>query len=92
MALVQAGKQFTGADLKQTAGNTAAVLSDMVEAGLAFKSQLESMPDADLLADPINLTQEEINAIKGFYIGDLPGIASALQASAWIRQLLGTGV
>ena len=40
----------------------------------------------------LGLTQPEIDAIKGFYIGDLPAIAAALQASTWIKQLLGTGV
>jgi hypothetical protein len=90
MALVQAGKQFTADDMKQTAGNVAAMITSYVEHGLSFKAQLESMLDADLVT--LGLTQEQTNAIKGFYIGDLPAIANLLQASAWIKQLLGTGV
>jgi hypothetical protein len=90
MAIVMAGKQFTEADLHQTAGNLASMIRDHVQSGLDFKVQLETWPDADLIA--LGLTQEECNAIKGFYIGDLPAIAAQLQASTWIKQLLGTGV
>jgi len=90
MPITQAGKQFTSADIKTTAGNLAAMLRDIAQDGLDFKTQLETWPDADLVT--LGLTQDEINAIKGFYVGDLPAIASALQASTWIKQLLGTGV
>jgi len=90
MPITQAGKQFTAADLQSTAGALASVLRDISQDGLDFKTQLETWPDADLIE--LGLTQDEINAIKGFYVGDLPAIAAALQASTWIKQLLGTGV
>jgi len=90
MAIVQAGKQFTAEDVKRTAGNVAGLIRDYVQDGLDFRTQLESWPDADMLA--LGLSQEEVNAIKGFFIGDLPAVAAQLQASAWIKQLLGTGV
>ena len=90
MPITQAGKQFTAADLKTTAGSLASFLTDTAKNGLDFKMQLETWPDADLI--DMGLTQDEINAIKGFYVGDLPAIAAGLQASTWIKQLLGTGV
>jgi hypothetical protein len=90
MAIVQAGRQFTAEDLKLTAGDTAALLTDTVERAQGFRIQLESWPDPDLIA--LGLSQDEINAIKGFYVGDVPGIAALLSASTWIKQLLGTGV
>jgi hypothetical protein len=90
MAIVQAGRQFTAADLKLTAGDLAALLTDTVERAQGFRVQLESWPDADLVE--LGLSQQEINAIKGFYVGDIPAIAGQLQASTWIKQLLGTGV
>jgi len=90
MAIVQAGKTFTAADLQAMAGNLASILSDTAQNGLDLKKQLESWPDADLIT--LGLTQEQINAIKGFYIGDLPAIATALSNSTWIRQLIGLGV
>jgi hypothetical protein len=90
MAIVQAGRQFTAADLKLTAGNVADQLTTIVQHGSDFRIQLESWPDADLIT--MGLSQDEVNAIKGFYVGDLPGIAAALTASTWIKQLLGTGV
>jgi len=90
MPITQAGKQFTAADIKATAGNLASMLRDISQDGLDFKVQLETWPDADLIE--LGLVQDEINAIKGFFVGDLPAIAAALQASTWIKQLLGTGV
>jgi non-ribosomal peptide synthetase component E (peptide arylation enzyme) len=90
MAIVQAGRTFTIEDLKRTAGNLAAVLTQTVQDSGDFRVQLESWPDADLIV--FGLTQEEVNAIKGFYVGDLPAIANLLQSSTWIKQLLGTGV
>ena len=90
MAIVQAGKTFTKDDLKLTAGNLAAHIRDNIQSGLDFKKQLESWPDADLIT--LGLEQAEINAIKGFYVGDLPAMADLLAASTWIKQLLGTGV
>ena len=90
MAIVQAGKTFTSDDLKHTAGTLASLIRDHVQSGLDFKTQLESWPDADLVA--LGLAQDEINAIKGFFVGDLPAIANLLAASTWIKQLLGTGV
>jgi hypothetical protein len=58
---------------------------------------LESWPDADMALLPPgpsgnSLTQPEIDVIKGYFIGDLPAIAAQLQASTWIKRLLGTGV
>jgi hypothetical protein len=90
MAIVQAGKQFTADDLKRTAGTLASSLTTIVQDGGNLSVQLQSWPDADLIT--MGLSQEEINAIKGFYIGDLPAIQNLLQASVWIKQLLGTGV
>jgi len=90
MAIVQAGKQFTAADLKNSAGHVAAMITEFVEQGMGMKAQLESWPDADLIT--LGLTQDEVNAIKGFFVGDLPAMAAQLQASSWIKQLLGTGV
>lgn len=90
MPIVQAGKQFTAEDLRATAGNLASMLRGVVQDGGDFRTQLESWTDADLVA--LGLTTEEVNAIKGFFVGDLPAIAAQLQASQWIKQLLGTGV
>lgn len=90
MAIVQAGKPVTSDSIKATAGNLATLIRDYVQDGGDFRVQLESWPDADLAA--LGLNQEEVNAIKGFFVGDLPAIAAQLQASTWIKQLLGTGV
>lgn len=90
MAIVQAGRQFTSDDLQRTAGDLAALLRDALQRGTDFRIQLESWPDADLLA--LGLAQDEVNAIKGFYVGDVPGMADAFKASSWVKQLLGTGV
>jgi hypothetical protein len=90
MPIVQAGKQFTAADLKNSAGQVAWMLTQATEDALGMKAQLESWPDPDLIE--LGLSQEEINAIKGFYVGDMPAVAAQLQASTWIKQLLGTGV
>jgi hypothetical protein len=90
MPIVQAGKQFTAEDVQRTAGDLASLLRDGVQRGNDFRIQLESWPDADLIT--LGLTQEDINAIKGFFVGDLPAIANLLTASTWIKQLLGTGV
>ena len=90
MPIVQAGKQFTAEDIKQTAGNLAAFIRDHVQSAGDFKLQLESWPDADLVA--LGLSQDEINVIKGFFVGDLPAFQQALQNSTWIKRLIGTGV
>jgi len=90
MPITQAGKPFTTFDIKLTAGNLATRLRDAAQDGLNFKAQLETWPDADLIE--MGLTQDEVNAIKGFYVGDLPAIAGAISASTWIKQLLGTSV
>jgi len=89
MPIVQAGRTFTAADLKMTAGNLASFLRDAIQNAADLRVQLESFPDADLLA--MGLTQEEINAQKGFFIGDLPAIQSAFTGSTWVKQLLGLG-
>jgi len=90
MPITQAGKQFTAADLKATGGNLASFLRDTVQDLLDFGKQLETMTDEDLIA--LGLTQNEINAQKGFVLGDVPPIAALVEASTWIKQLLGTGV
>jgi len=90
MAIVQAGRPVTGDDVKMTAGRLATMIRDAMQDGNDFRVQLESWPDPDLME--LGLTQPEINAIKGFYIGDLPQMTALLQASTWIKQLLGTGV
>jgi hypothetical protein len=90
MAIVQAGKQFTTEDLQRTAGDLASMIRDHIQSGMDFKLQLESWPDADLIA--LGLDQAEINAIKGFYVGDLPAIQAQLAQSTWIKQLVGLGV
>lgn len=90
MPIIQAGKQFTADQLQEAAGNLAAMLRDTATDGMQLKAQLETWTEADLVT--LGLTVEEINAIKGFFIGDLPTIYNALVASTWIKQLLGTGV
>jgi hypothetical protein len=90
MPIVQAGKQFTAADIKARAGDLAQMLQTHLQDGNELRAQLESWPDADLVT--LGLTQEEINAIKGFFVGDLPTMYNALVGSVWIKQLLGTGV
>lgn len=91
MAIVQAGKQFTNLELKRTAGDVADRLVTAVQDGTNFGTQLGTMTDADLIVQ-FGFTQDECNAIKGFYIGDLPAIRDLVAASLWIKQLLGTGV
>jgi hypothetical protein len=88
--IVQAGKQFSNLQLKDTAGAVATAIRDSVQNGMDLKLQLESWPDPDLIE--LGLTQPEIDAMKGFFVGDLPAIATQLQASTWIKQLLGLGV
>lgn len=90
MAIIQAGKQFTAVELQATAGNLAAHIRDHIQSAGDFKTQLETWPDADLVA--LGLDQAEINAIKGFFVGDLPTFQTALLNSQWIKQLLGLGV
>ena len=90
MAIIQGGVQFTADSLQQQAGALAVQLRDTVQRGMNLKVQLESWPDADLVT--LGLSQDEINAIKGFFVGDLPAIANLLQTSTWLKQLLGTGV
>jgi len=90
MAIVQAGKQFTADQLQATAGDTAALLRDVVARADHFRIQLETFPDPDLIE--MGLAQNEIDAIKGFYVGDMPAIKNLIAASTWIKQLLGTGV
>lgn len=90
MPLVQAGKTFTALDLQTTAGHIASLIRDHVQSGMDLKTQLESWTDADLIE--LGLAQNQIDAIKGFYIGDLPTMATQLAASAWIKQLIGLGV
>lgn len=90
MPIVQGGKQFTADQLQAQAGDLASTLRDVATRGMQLRAQLETWPDGDLIT--LGLAQEEINAIKGFFVGDLPTIYSALTGSTWIKQLLGTGV
>ena len=90
MPITQAGKQFTADDIQRTAGGVATNLRLAVQQANDFRIQLESWPDPDLVT--LGLDQNEINAIKGFYVGDIPAITALLQQSTWIKQLLGTGV
>ena len=96
MPIIQAGKQFTADDLQRDAGDLASLLMSVTTRGMHMKAQLETWTDADLIAlapGPTGnaLTQEEVDAIKGFYVGDLPAIHAALTSSTWIKKLLGTG-
>jgi hypothetical protein len=90
MPIVQAGKQFTPDDIQRNAGDLATMLRDALARSNEFRVQLESWPDGDLVA--LGLTQDEINAIKGFFVGDLPALYNGFAASVWVKQLLGTGV
>lgn len=90
MAIVQAGRQFTADDLENTAGALATNLRNAVSQANEFRVQLESWTDPDLVT--LGLTQEQVNAMKGFFIGDMPGITNLMQASTWLKQLLGTGI
>src|SRR4029453_14610394 len=90
MAIVQAGKQFTVDDIQRTAGELAAILRDALARSDHFRIQLESWPDAVLVG--MGRAQEEVNPIKGFFIGDLPTIRDPFTGSTWVKQLLGTGV
>jgi hypothetical protein len=90
MAIVQGGRQFTADQIQQTAGDLASLTRDTLQRSNDFRIQLESWPDADLVV--LGLTQEEINAIKGYFVGDLPALSAAFSGSVWVKQLLGTGV
>lgn len=90
MAIVMAGKVFDKDDVKEAAGNIAAHLVNFAQQGTNFSTQLQTMQDADLIT--LGLTQSEVDAIKGFFVGDLPTITTALQNSIWIKKLLGIGV
>lgn len=89
MAIVQGGKQFTADDLKFTAGQVATVMRNAIQSAWAYRLQLESWPDPDLVE--LGLTQDQINAQKGFYLGDMTDIYDKFINSAWVKQLLGTG-
>lgn len=90
MAIVQAGRQFTAEDLQRTAGDLASLLRDAATRGMQLKAQLETWTEADLIT--LGLALEEVNAIKGFFVADVPPIYTAISDSLWIKQLLGTGV
>jgi hypothetical protein len=90
MPIIQAGKQFTKDDLLRTAGDLASMIRDHVQSGGDFAIQLQTWTDADLLA--LGLAQEQVDAIKGFYVGDLPALQASLAASTWLKQLVGLGV
>ena len=90
MPIVQAGHQFTADDLERTAGTLATNLRKALQDASNFRVQLESWPDADLVT--LGLAQEQINAQKGFFVGDLPALVDGFTASTWVKQLLGVGV
>jgi hypothetical protein len=90
MAIVMAGKQFTADQMQSQAGDLASLLRDTLERSNNYRIQLESMPDADLIE--LGLSQEEVNAIKGYFIGDIPTLFNQFASSSWVKQLLGTGV
>ena len=90
MPIVQAGKQFTAETVLQTSGNLAAMLVDTVQSGSDFGGQMNTMADADLVA--LGLSQEQIAAIKGFYVSELAPIAALIRDSFFLRSLIGLGV
>lgn len=90
MPIVQAGKQFTKDDLLATAGTLASMITDHIQSASDFSVQLQTWTDADLLE--LGLHQDQVDAIKGFYVGDLAPIKTALQASTWLKKLVGLGV
>lgn len=90
MPIVQAGRQFDEEELKRTAGMLATNLRNALNQADDFRMQLASWPDADLIT--LGLDQPQINALKGFYVGDLPPIYTAFVNSAWVKQLLGLGI
>ena len=90
MAIVQAGKPFNAADLKFAAGNIAAHLRDLFQQAEQLRGQLATMADADLVI--LGLTQAEVDAIKGLYVGDLPAIRTSFNSAGWLPKLLGLGV
>jgi hypothetical protein len=89
MAIVQAGKQFTAADILNKAGTLAAFLVDTAQDGTDFGGQISTMADADLIT--LGLTQEQVAAIKGFYTGELPPITQLIKDSFFLRSLIGLG-
>ena len=88
--IVQAGKQFTAATILETSGNLASFLVDTVQNGTDFGSQMNTMADADLVE--LGLSQEQIAAIKGFYVSELAPIAALIRDSFFLRSLIGLGV
>lgn len=90
MALVQAGKQFNKDSIKAAAGSIATQMRDILHSATEFKKFLDASPDADLVT--LGLTQEEVNAIKGFYIGEASGLKTSFDGFIWIKQLLGLRV
>ena len=90
MPIVQAGHEFTAKDLKNQSGQMAVALRNILHQCSDFKLQLESWPDADLIT--LGLAQSEIDAIKGFFIGDLPNITDGFTNSTWVKKILGLGI
>jgi hypothetical protein len=90
MPIIQAGKQFTAASLKETAGNLAAMMTDTIQSGTDFASQIASWTDEDLVA--LGMTPEEAAAVRGFYVSELPAVKTALESSFFLRSLIGLGV
>jgi hypothetical protein len=90
MPIIQAGKQFTAADVKSTAGNLASLLVGVAQDCTDFGSQLATFPDADL--ETLGLSTDEIAALKGFFNAELTGITTPIKDSFFLRSLLGLGV
>jgi hypothetical protein len=90
MPIVQAGRPVSAETIRSTAGTLATKIRDSILDGVDFQRQLASWPDADLLL--LGLQQDQVNAIKGFFVGDLPAMQTVLSESTWILQLLGVGV
>jgi hypothetical protein len=90
MPIIQAGKQFTAASLKETAGNLASMMADTIQSGTDFASQIASWTDEDLVA--LGMTAEEAAAVRGFYVSELPAVKTALESSFFLRSLIGLGV
>jgi hypothetical protein len=90
MPIVMAGKQFNAWDVKSLAGDLAGRLREAAYACAVLQAQLKSWADADLVA--LGLKQDEINALKGFFISDVQHVQAALAASPWLKDIVGLGV
>jgi hypothetical protein len=90
MPIIQAGKQFTESDVKEFAGNNVSMIRDLLQQAEQFREFLAATPDADLI--DFGLTQDEVNIIKGAFIGELPQLRALFNSTTWAKRLLGIGV